>query len=113
MNIPYALRNDLDDTGLGQSQFVETRQIQPTSGSTGGGSQGQIRYLLPKQKSLRIPSFNFGVFEFDFQLFTLEFAFRFTSFDRIYDSVRLPKGILMIYSRRLQKIMNEKSKVQK
>lgn len=49
MSIPRALRNDLQDDGLGQSQFVETRKIQPTSGSTGGGSQGQIRFLLPKQ----------------------------------------------------------------
>ena len=48
-SIPRALRNDLQDDGLGQSQFVETRKIQPTSGSTGGGSQGQIRFLLPKQ----------------------------------------------------------------
>ena len=47
--IPRALRNDLQDDGLGQSQFVETRKIQPTSGSTGGGSQGQIRFILPKQ----------------------------------------------------------------
>jgi hypothetical protein len=49
MSIPRALRNDLQDDGLGQSQFVETRKIQPTSGSTGGGSQGQLRFLLPKQ----------------------------------------------------------------
>ena len=46
--IPRALRTDLRDDGLGQSQFVETRIIQPTSGWS-GGSQGQIRFLLPKQ----------------------------------------------------------------
>ena len=48
MSIPRALRNDLQDDGLGQSQFVETRKIQPTSGFT-GGSQGQFRFILPKQ----------------------------------------------------------------
>ena len=47
-NIPRALRTDLRDDGLGQSQFVETRVIQPTSGWT-GSSQGQIRWILPKQ----------------------------------------------------------------
>jgi hypothetical protein len=46
--IPRALRTDLRDDGLGQSQFVETRVIQPTSGWS-GSSQGQIRFLLPKQ----------------------------------------------------------------
>ena len=46
--IPRALRTDLRDDGLGQSQFVETRVIQPTSGWS-GESQGQIRFLLPKQ----------------------------------------------------------------
>ena len=46
--IPRALRTDLRDDGLGQSQFVETRIIRPTSGWS-GASQGQIRFLLPKQ----------------------------------------------------------------
>ena len=46
--IPRALRTDLRDDGMGQSQFVETRVIQPTSGWS-GDSQGQIRFMLPKQ----------------------------------------------------------------
>ena len=46
--MPRALRTDLRDDGLGNSQFIETRTIRPTSGWN-GGSQGQIRFVLPKQ----------------------------------------------------------------
>ena len=55
-SIPRALRTDLSDDGLGQSQFVETRIIRPTGGWT-GGSQGQIRFLLPKQGILEKSSY--------------------------------------------------------
>ena len=59
--IPRALRTDLRDDGLGQSQFVETRIIQPTAGWS-GGSQGQIRFLLPKQGILDKSAYvQFGV----------------------------------------------------
>jgi len=47
-SIPRSLRTDLRDDALGNSQFIETRTIQPTSGWS-GGSEGQIRFVLPKQ----------------------------------------------------------------
>ena len=46
--LPRALRTDLKDDALGNSQFIETRTIQPTSGWN-GASQGQIRFVLPRQ----------------------------------------------------------------
>ena len=46
--LPRALRTDLKDDALGNSQFIETRTIQPTSGWN-GSSQGQIRFVLPRQ----------------------------------------------------------------
>ena len=38
---------DVDEDILGQSQFIETRIIQPVAGWD-GASQGQIRFMLPK-----------------------------------------------------------------
>jgi hypothetical protein len=46
--LPRALRTDLRDDALGNSQFIETRTIRPTSGWN-GASQGQIRFVLPRQ----------------------------------------------------------------
>ena len=51
-SIPRELRTDLVDDGMGQSQFIETRIIQPVNGWNGAG-QGQIRFILPKQGILQ------------------------------------------------------------
>jgi len=48
MPIPRALRNDLQEDGSGQSQFIESRTIRPLSGWN-GASQGRIEFQLPRQ----------------------------------------------------------------
>jgi len=53
MKIPNALRVDLTDDAQGQSQFVETRIIDPVAGA----DQRHVRFLLPKEGILDSDAF--------------------------------------------------------
>ena len=55
--IPNELRVDLVDDGQGQSQWVETRVIDPVAGA----SQKQVRFLLPKEGILDDAYLTFAV----------------------------------------------------